>query len=181
MVTDLTADVDRSAFPPETELLFGNDAVLNVVTAADVDTIVSAVVGAAGLEGTWAALEAGKRVALANKETLVVAGPLVMALAKRTGACLLPVDSEHSAIFQALVGSTSEEIAKIVLTASGGPFRGKSATELVAKKERNRKKENDRAQPHQIVGGGAGAGAGAGFFFSAAATSAASTTSASSG
>ena len=130
VVTDLTADVDRSAFPPETELLFGNDAVLDVVTAADVDTIVSAVVGAAGLEGTWAALEAGKRVALANKETLVVAGPLVMALAKRTGACLLPVDSEHSAIFQALAGSTSEGVAKIVLTASGGPFRGKTVTEL---------------------------------------------------
>ena len=130
VITDSHAQIDRSAFPKETELLFGTDAVLKVVTAEDVDTVVSAVVGAAGLEATWAALEAGKRVALANKETLVVAGPLVMALAKRTGACLLPVDSEHSAIFQALSGSRPEDVAKVLLTASGGPFRGKSAKEL---------------------------------------------------
>ena len=70
----------------------------------DVDTVVSAIVGAAGLRGTWAALEEGKRVAIANKETLVVAGPLVMDLAEKTGATLIPVDSEHSAIFSGSSG-----------------------------------------------------------------------------
>ncbi len=80
-----------------------------------------------GCAGTWAALEAGKTVALANKETLVVGGPLVMDLAAKRGAKLLPVDSEHSAIFQALTGHAAAEVARVVLTASGGPFRGKHA------------------------------------------------------
>jgi 1-deoxy-D-xylulose-5-phosphate reductoisomerase len=92
--------------------------------------VVSAIVGAAGLSGTWAALAAGKTVALANKETLVVAGPLVMRLARERGARLLPVDSEHSAVFQALNGSRAGEVRRIVLTASGGPFRGRSRAEL---------------------------------------------------
>jgi 1-deoxy-D-xylulose-5-phosphate reductoisomerase len=130
VVTDERADVDRSAFPVKTELLIGRDEVMRVLTAPDVDVVVSAVVGAAGLDGTWAALEAGKTVALANKETLVVAGPLVMALAARTGARLLPVDSEHSAIFQALSGSAITDVTKVVLTASGGPFRGMTKTDL---------------------------------------------------
>ena len=132
VVTDVNAAIDRSAFPSDVELLIGHESVLKVVSAGDVDTVVSAIVGAAGLEGTWAALEAGKRVALANKETLVVAGPLVMALAKKTGAAILPVDSEHSAIFQALAGHSIANVAKVVLTASGGPFRGKSLTDLEA-------------------------------------------------
>jgi 1-deoxy-D-xylulose-5-phosphate reductoisomerase len=123
---------DRSLFPEETELLFGRDGLCRLVTAADVDVVVSAVVGAAGLTGTWAALEAGKTVALANKETLVVGGPLVMDLAKRRGATLLPVDSEHSAIFQALTGHTAADVARVVLTASGGPFRGKRTADLEA-------------------------------------------------
>jgi 1-deoxy-D-xylulose-5-phosphate reductoisomerase len=92
--------------------------------------IVSGIVGAAGLAGTWAALEAGKRVCIANKETLVVAGPLVMDLARRRGGKVLPVDSEHSAIFQALQSGRSAEVKRIVLTASGGPFRGMSAEQL---------------------------------------------------
>jgi 1-deoxy-D-xylulose-5-phosphate reductoisomerase len=100
------------------------------VSDPDVDVVLSAIVGAAGLEGTWAALEAGKTVAVANKETLVMAGPLVMDLAARRGAVVLPVDSEHSAVFQALRGSRAEEVERIVLTASGGPFRGKKAAEL---------------------------------------------------
>jgi 1-deoxy-D-xylulose-5-phosphate reductoisomerase len=87
-------------------------------------------VGAAGLEGTWAALEAGKTVALANKETLVVAGPLVMDLARRRGATILPVDSEHSAIFQAMASGRPREVRRVILTSSGGPFRGRSAREL---------------------------------------------------
>jgi len=92
--------------------------------------VVSAVVGSAGLLGTWAALEAGKRVALANKESLVVGGPLVTRLAAEHGAKILPVDSEHSAVFQALASGTSSEVRRVVLTASGGPFRTHTAAQL---------------------------------------------------
>ena len=127
---DALARADRSLFPRETELLGGAEGVAQLAAASDVDVVLSAVVGAAGLHGTWSALEAGKTVALANKETLVVGGPLVIDLAAKTGAKLLPVDSEHSAIFQALSGHTAAEVARVVLTASGGPFRGKSAAEL---------------------------------------------------
>ena len=123
---------DRALFPKDTELLCGEDGVARLVTDADVDVVVSAVVGAAGLAGTWAALDAGKTVALANKETLVVGGPLVTELAAKRGAKLLPVDSEHSAIFQALTGHTAADVTRVVLTASGGPFRGKRASELEA-------------------------------------------------
>src|SRR6185312_14556187 len=84
------------------ELLGGRDVIARMVSDPSTDRVLTAIVGAAGLEGTWAALEAGKTVALANKETLVVAGPLVMDLARRRNATILPVDSEHSAIFQAL-------------------------------------------------------------------------------
>ncbi len=101
-----------------------------MVTDPEVEVVVSAIVGAAGLHGTWTALEAGKTVAVANKETLVMAGPLVMELAHRRNATLLPVDSEHSAIFQALRSGKSSEVERVVLTASGGPFRGKSRAEL---------------------------------------------------
>jgi 1-deoxy-D-xylulose-5-phosphate reductoisomerase len=121
---------DRTMFPNETVLWFGDGAVCDLATAADVDIVLAAVVGAAGLTGTWAALEAGKTVALANKETLVVGGPRVTELAAKTGGRILPVDSEHSAIFQALAGYTAADVAKVVLTASGGPFRGKTAAEL---------------------------------------------------
>ena len=118
------ARADRTEFPRQTELLCGPDGIAKLVSASDVDVVLSAIVGAAGLNGTWAALEAGKTVALANKETLVVGGPLVMDLAARHGAKVLPVDSEHSAIFQALAGHSPKEVARVVLTASGGPFRG---------------------------------------------------------
>jgi 1-deoxy-D-xylulose-5-phosphate reductoisomerase len=124
------AQADRTQFPSETELLCGEDGMTRVASDRDTDVVVSAVVGAAGLAGTWAALEAGKTVALANKETLVVAGPLVTELAAQRGAKLLPVDSEHSAIFQALTGHTASDVSRVVLTASGGPFRGKRVAEL---------------------------------------------------
>jgi 1-deoxy-D-xylulose-5-phosphate reductoisomerase len=127
---DAFDQADRSQFPRETELLGGPDAVARLVSAPDVDVVLSAVVGAAGLNGTWAALEAGKTVALANKETLVVGGPLVTDLAARRGAKVLPVDSEHSAIFQALAGHTAADVSRVVLTASGGPFRGRRTEEL---------------------------------------------------
>jgi 1-deoxy-D-xylulose-5-phosphate reductoisomerase len=127
---DAFKQADRAFFPKETELLGGPDAVISLVAEPDVDVVLSAIVGAAGLRGTWAALEAGKTVALANKETLVVGGPLVTELAAKRGAKLLPVDSEHSAIFQALTGHGADAVARVVLTASGGPFRGKRASEL---------------------------------------------------
>lgn len=132
VITDRRAfdAADRSAFPPETELKYGDDAVCELASAPDVDVVLSAVIGAAGLTGTWAAIEAGKTVALANKETLVIGGPLVTELAAKRNATLLPVDSEHSAIFQALTGHTAADVERVVLTASGGPFRGRTATEL---------------------------------------------------
>ena len=101
----------------------GSDAIADVVQMAPVDVVLTAMVGYAGLRPTLAALEAGKAVALANKETLVVAGELVTATARRTGAPILPVDSEHSAIFQCLVGQDASAVEKVILTASGGPFR----------------------------------------------------------
>ena len=123
-------EVDRGAFPPGCEVRFGATAVEEIAAHPDADAVLSAIVGAAGLRGTWAAVEAGKRVALANKETLVVAGPLVMRRAAETGAELLPVDSEHSAIFQALAAGRRDQVRRAILTASGGPFRGRSAAEL---------------------------------------------------
>jgi 1-deoxy-D-xylulose-5-phosphate reductoisomerase len=122
---------EASQLPCGCRLLRGPDAVAEMVQDADVDIVVTAIVGAAGLLGTWAALEAGKTVAVANKETLVLAGALVTDLAARRGGRLLPVDSEHSAIFQALQGSPSDAVERIVLTGSGGPFRGRSRAELV--------------------------------------------------
>jgi 1-deoxy-D-xylulose-5-phosphate reductoisomerase len=122
--------VPRSAFSSKTELLFGPEGIEQIAADPETNVIVTGIVGFAGLAGTWAALEAGKRVCIANKETLVVAGPLVMDLARRRGAQVLPVDSEHSAIFQALQSGRKEEVRRIVLTASGGPFRNLSAAEL---------------------------------------------------
>jgi 1-deoxy-D-xylulose-5-phosphate reductoisomerase len=114
----------------DVEVLYGPEAIERLVADPEVDRVVSAIVGAAGLRGTWAALEASKTVALANKETLVLAGPLVMALARRRGATVLPVDSEHSAIFQALRSGSAHEVRRVILTSSGGPFRGRSGSTL---------------------------------------------------
>ena len=102
----------------------GEQALLEAASLEGADTVVAAIVGVAGLKPTLAAVEAGKRVALANKEALVCAGELVMARAVQTGAEIVPVDSEHSAIFQSLQGSHGRELKRILLTASGGPFFG---------------------------------------------------------
>jgi 1-deoxy-D-xylulose-5-phosphate reductoisomerase len=119
------ADVDPRSLPAGTRLAVGAEALDDLVRDPAIDRVVSAIVGAAGLRSTWAAIEAGKTVALANKETLVMAGPLVMALASRCGATILPVDSEHSAVHQALCSGRHVDVKRIVLTASGGPFRTK--------------------------------------------------------
>ncbi len=127
---DACAQVSQSDLPDGCTLLHGQDGILQMATDADADVVVTAIVGAAGLEGTWAALECGKTIALANKETLVMAGSLVMELARKNNAPVLPVDSEHSAIFQAMLSGKREELERIVLTASGGPFRGRTREEL---------------------------------------------------
>ncbi len=108
----------------------GQAAVEQVVESSETDVVLTALVGAAGLSPTIKAIEAGKTIALANKETLVVAGSLVTSLAQARGVNIYPVDSEHSAIFQCLAGEWHNEIEKIILTASGGPFRGKSRVDL---------------------------------------------------
>ena len=117
---------------PETTVLAGAAALAEVVTRPEIDIVLTALVGYAGLLPTVAAIRAGKDIALANKETLVVAGELITDLIKQHNVRLLPVDSEHSAIFQCLVGETQNPIEKIILTASGGPFRGRSAQQMEA-------------------------------------------------
>lgn len=108
----------------------GDGCLVDAATRDDVDIVLNAVVGAAGLDATLAALEHGKRVALANKESLVMAGPLVLAAAKKGGGEIVPVDSEHSAILQCLGRRAPDEIRRLVITASGGPFRQWSAEQL---------------------------------------------------
>lgn len=112
------------------EVLSGIEGLIKIASLDEIDTVVTSVVGMIGLRPTMAAIEAGKDIALANKETLVVAGEIVMNKAKEKGVKILPVDSEHSAIFQSLSGYNPKDISKIILTASGGPFRGKKVDEL---------------------------------------------------
>jgi 1-deoxy-D-xylulose-5-phosphate reductoisomerase len=133
VVTDATceASIDRSLLPTNCELHLGSSDLRGLIQSNFVDTVVSAIVGAAGLHGTWYALEAGKKVALANKETLVVAGELITRRFGMSPERILPVDSEHSAIFQAIQGNSNKSIERVILTASGGPFRGKKLEELL--------------------------------------------------
>lgn len=119
-----------SGLPMGTELVVGERGLEEIAAAEDVDLVLAGIVGSAGLRGTWAALDAKKTVALANKEALVMGGALVTELAAKRGAELLPVDSEHSAIFQSLQAGRREEVARVVLTASGGPFRHLSHDQL---------------------------------------------------
>lgn len=112
------------------EVLFGMEGLKKISSLEEIDTVVTSIVGMIGLEPTIEAIRHKKDIALANKETLVVAGELVMNEAKKYGVKILPVDSEHSAIFQSLRGNSYESIKKIILTASGGPFRGKTIHDL---------------------------------------------------
>ena len=117
--------VKEALKPLGIEILSGNENLQDAVQEESLDVILTAIVGYCGLAPTIKAIEKGKTIALANKETLVVAGELIMALSKKFNAPIIPVDSEHSAIFQCLVGEEGSNIEKIILTASGGPFRGK--------------------------------------------------------
>ncbi len=112
------------------EILSGEKGINEVATLGDADMVVCAIVGSAGLMPTFSAVKAGKNIALASKEALVMAGSIIMAEALKKGISVIPVDSEHSAIFQCLNGRRKDEIKKIILTASGGPFLGKSTAEL---------------------------------------------------
>ncbi len=124
------ADLQARLGDMTVKVLSGMEGLLEIAVMEGVDTLVTAIVGMIGIRPTIEAIKAGKDIALANKETLVCAGHIIMPLAKKHGVSILPVDSEHSAIFQSLNGEPTNRIAKILLTASGGPFRGKSREEL---------------------------------------------------
>jgi len=112
------------------KVVYGIEGACEVASCADADLVVSAMVGAIGLKPTCEAIKAGKNVALANKETLVAAGPVVTSLAKKYNVKMIPIDSEHSALFQSIVGHNKGEISRLILTASGGPFRGFDSSRL---------------------------------------------------
>ncbi len=116
----------------EVRVLSGMDGLIELAKEASYEILVTAIVGMIGIRPTIAAIESGKNIALANKETLVTAGHLIMPLARKHGVSILPVDSEHSAIFQSLNGENPRQISKILLTASGGPFRGRTRAELAS-------------------------------------------------
>ena len=126
----LAGELEHALAGTGVEVLAGEAGIIRMVEDPETDRVLSAIVGAVGLRGTWAALEAGKIVALANKETLVLAGSLVMELARSRGTRILPVDSEHSAIFQALQAGSAREVRRVILTSSGGPFRGRTRKQL---------------------------------------------------
>ena len=120
----------KARYNGKTEILAGEEVLLAAATYSEVDTVLASMVGYAGLRPTMAAINCGKNIALANKETLVAAGSLVMEAVAKNNVSLTPVDSEHSAIFQALQGGKEDEVKRLLITASGGPFRGKKRSEL---------------------------------------------------
>ena len=123
-------DLRRRVADLDVRVVSGMDGLIEVATLDDIETVVASVVGMIGIMPAISALKAGKKLALANKETLVCAGHIIMPLSEETGSPILPVDSEHSAIFQCLNGEDKGAIEKILLTASGGPFRGRKRDEL---------------------------------------------------
>ncbi|MCL9660157.1 1-deoxy-D-xylulose-5-phosphate reductoisomerase [Paenibacillus hunanensis] len=120
----------RSRLPQEIAVHYGDEGLIEVAAGTDADTVVTAVMGSMGLPSTLAAIDAGKTIGLANKETLVTAGHIVTERARQKGVALLPIDSEHSAIFQSLNGEPRERIAELTLTASGGSFRDRTREQL---------------------------------------------------
>lgn len=131
VLTDKEAAARLSArYHGRTEILSGEEGLLAAATYSEVDTVLASMVGYAGLRPTMAAIECGKNIALANKETLVAGGSLVMKAVAEHGVSLTPVDSEHSAIFQSLRGGAEKEVKRLIITASGGPFRGRQRSEL---------------------------------------------------
>ncbi len=129
--SDAAKDLKIRLADTDIKVVSGQEGVVEAATLPEVDTVITAVVGVAGLVPTLAAIDAGKRIALANKETLVCAGELVMSRAREKGVEIIPVDSEHSALFQSLEGNSRGEVKRLILTASGGPFFGKKKEELV--------------------------------------------------
>jgi len=121
----------QKRYSGKTKIMAADAGLIIAATLPEINTVVTSLMGFAGLRPTLAAIEAGKNIALANKETLVVAGELVMAKAQEKNVAILPVDSEHCAIFQCLQGNEREKIEKLLLTASGGPFRGKKTADLI--------------------------------------------------
>jgi len=121
---DLAVNIrDRLKGNLKTEVLSGTEGFIHLVTLEEADTVISAMTGAAGLIPTYEAVKAGKDIALANKETMVMAGPIIMDQARKQDVSILPIDSEHSAILQSLQGHRREDLRRVILTASGGPFR----------------------------------------------------------
>lgn len=120
----------RSRLPQEIAVHYGDEGLIEVAAGTDADTVVTAVMGSMGLPSTLAAIDAGKTIGLANKETLVTAGHIVTERARQKGVALLPIDSEHSALFQSLNGEPRERIAELTLTASGGSFRDRTREQL---------------------------------------------------
>ncbi|MBJ9990249.1 MULTISPECIES: 1-deoxy-D-xylulose-5-phosphate reductoisomerase [Paenibacillus] len=130
VATKELAEQVKTQVSPGTEIFYGNEGLVEVAAGTDADTVVTAVVGSMGLHSTLAAIEAGKHIGLANKETLVTAGHLVTEAIKRKGVKMLPIDSEHSAIFQCLNGERRDDLTGITLTASGGSFRDLTREQL---------------------------------------------------
>ncbi|MGG1633547.1 1-deoxy-D-xylulose-5-phosphate reductoisomerase [Paenibacillus sp. FSL K6-3182] len=124
------AEAARPHMPPGTKVVYGEEGLVEVAAGTDADVVVTAIVGSRGLPATLAAIDAGKMIGLANKETLVTAGHIVMERAKKRGVSILPIDSEHSAIFQCLNGEDRKSINQITLTASGGSFRDRTREQL---------------------------------------------------
>jgi 1-deoxy-D-xylulose-5-phosphate reductoisomerase len=139
--------VRAALIPLDIKVFAGENALASIVEMDSIDLVLTALVGFSGLRPTIRAIQSGKNIALANKETLVVAGELITTLASAGGVNILPVDSEHSAIFQCMVGEFQNPIEKIILTASGGPFRGKKRDEL-----KNIKKEQALKHPNWTMG-----------------------------
>ncbi|WP_461208331.1 1-deoxy-D-xylulose-5-phosphate reductoisomerase [Desulfocurvus sp. DL9XJH121] len=149
LLTAEAADEFKSLLPPDyrPEILVGPEAYVTLATLPEAHTVLAAQVGAAGLPPALAAARAGKTIALANKEALVLAGHLFREACHASGACILPVDSEHNALFQALAGHAGDRVSRLILTASGGPFRGRTSENL-----RSVTREQALAHPNWSMG-----------------------------